>query len=141
MTGLSELLENGMLSKIFRTLVAHDEFAQSRLRKAPYLLVAIPLALLGTLFTWIGFQLFTQDAHVTPVAPEAGFEFVAILLLGTSYCPVFFVTSLICFRVWGVPWALAAGMSTATFARTLAAVWLARKVRGFCHYLGHFEEL
>jgi signal transduction histidine kinase/CheY-like chemotaxis protein len=43
--------------------------------------------------------------------------------------------------VWGVPWAVAAGMSAATLARTLTGVWLAKKVRGLSHYLGHFEEL
>ncbi|MBV8728684.1 MAG: MASE1 domain-containing protein, partial [Acidobacteriia bacterium] len=129
-----------MLSEILNVLPVRDPFADSRLRRAPYLLVAIPMALLQSILEGLGFLLITHDTGFTPVFPEAGFELVALLLFGLRYWPVVFMTSCLTLMAGGLPWFLAIGISTATLLRALTGVWLAKRVLGHRTF-GHFDEL
>src|SRR5215831_8284752 len=82
-----------------------DDFANSSARRAPYLLVALLLALLHLGSTWFGYLLISGGAQVTPVFPEAGLDLVVILLFGPRYWPILFA-AYFASNLWRhVPWA------------------------------------
>lgn len=117
-----------------------DEFADSRARRIPYVLVAAILALAHLGSSWLGHHLISEDAQFTPVWPEAGLDLVAILVFGTRYWPVLF-SAYFADSLWThAPWLSALGVALAGIIRTLTAVWLFRWISAV-KKLGHWVDL
>ena len=123
-----------------RSLSDADQFADSRLRNLPYPVVTLFIALLHVGSSWLGYLLISGGAQVTPVFPEAGLDFVAILVFGPRYWPVllasYFATSL-----WRhVLWAPSVGVALVSLLRTIGAARLYRWISER-KFLGNFIDL
>src|SRR5690348_210462 len=79
-------------------------FANSRLRKCPYLAVAAGLALMHLGSSWLGYLLLSAGGQTTPVWPEAGLDLVALVVFGTRYWPVLYAAYYISSMHQGVAW-------------------------------------
>jgi PAS domain S-box-containing protein len=128
-------------TQLWRGSRAGDPFAEAPLRKTPYLVVALFIAIAHLASSWFGYLLLSGGVAVTPVFPEAGLDLVIVLVFGTRCWPVllaaYFATSL-----WRhTPWLASCGVAAASLLRTMIAVLLVRWVSGMKNRLGHFEDL
>jgi len=119
-----------------------DTFADCRLRKAPYLLIALVIAALHLGSSELGTLLIREGAPVQPVWPEAGLDLVALLLFGKRFWPVllvaYYATNV---GRLSVAWLPSIGMALASLGRTLTAVWLFERISRWKRALGHFDDL
>src|SRR5579864_9124506 len=128
-------------SDLWRRCRATDPFEASPLRRTPYLLVAVFIALAHLGSSWFGYLLLSGGAQVTPVFPEAGLDLVIALVFGPRYWPIL-LASYFASSVWRhVPWLPSCGVALAGLIRTLLAATLVRWVSGFRKTLGHFEDV
>jgi signal transduction histidine kinase/CheY-like chemotaxis protein len=118
-----------------------DVFSTSPLRRAPYLLVAVVLALAHLGCTKIGWLLIAGGAHVTPVWPEAGFDIVALLLFGTRFWPVLLAANFAGILQEGIPWLPSMGAAVAAIGRAMVGVWIFAAVARLKSRFGHFVDL
>jgi signal transduction histidine kinase/DNA-binding response OmpR family regulator len=119
-----------------------DEFATSRLRKAPYLLVAVFLFIMQLGLAWLGYLVIQDGSLTSLVLPGSALGLVALLVFGTRYWPVLLVAYCVtAAQRKGLSWLSTSGMALAGLVRTLCAVWLFRQVSRMKKSLGHFEDL
>src|SRR5580658_3061458 len=118
-----------------------DSFSTSPLRRAPYPVVAVLLAIAHLGCTKMGWLLIAGGAQVTPVWPEAGFDIAALLLLGTRYWPVLLAANFLGVLQQGIPWVPSVGAAIAAIGRALAGVCLFTSVSRMKAFVGHFEDL
>ena len=127
-----------------RTLLSwfHDDsFSTSPLRRAPYALVAVLLAIAHLGCAKIGLLLVAGGPQVTRMWPEAGFDIVALLLFGTRYWPVFLVANFLGILQVGFPWLPAIGAALAGLGRAMTGVWICAAVSKLKSWFGHFLDL
>ncbi len=126
---------------LWRRYSASDPFESSPLRKAPYLAVALFIALAHVGSSWFGYLLLSGGAQVTPVFPEAGLDLVIVLVFGSRYWPIL-LASYFASSLWRhVPWLPSCGVAFAGLIRTYAAAFVIRWISGFRKTLGHFEDV
>jgi signal transduction histidine kinase/CheY-like chemotaxis protein len=118
-----------------------DSFSTSPLRRAPYPVVALLLAIAHLGCTKIGWLLIAGGTQVTPVWPEAGFDIVALLLFGTRYWPILLAANLVGILQQGIPWLPSTGAAVAAIGRALVGVWIFAAVAKLKPWVGHFFEL
>jgi signal transduction histidine kinase/integral membrane sensor domain MASE1 len=127
-----------------RGLLWNDDggpFCSSRLRKLPYVTVAIPLFFAHLALAQLGWSLMS-GVTLTPVWPAAGLDLVALLVFGTRFWPVllaaYFATT---FARPPMDLLVGCGISLANVFRALAAAWLFRAITRTRKFLGPFEEV
>jgi len=119
-----------------------DAFANSPLRKAPYLLVAVFLFVIQLALAWLGYLVIQDGSLTSLVLPGSAFGLISLLVFGTRYWPVLLVAYCVtAAQRTGVSWVSMSGMAFAGLVRTLTAVWLFRQVSRMKKSLGHFEDL
>ena len=117
-----------------------EPFSGSRLRKLPYVTVAIPLFFAHLALAQLGWSLLS-GATLVPVWPAAGLDLVALLLFGTRFWPVLLAAYLATTFARPMDWMVGWGISLANIFRALAAVWLFKAISRKRKFLGHFEEV
>ena len=115
-------------------------FSSSRLRKLPYVTVAIPLFFVHVALAQLGWSLLS-GATLVPVWPDAGLDLVALLLFGTRFWPVLLAAYLATTFARPMDWMVGWGISLANVFRTLVAVWLFKAISKKRNFLGLFEEV
>ena len=118
-----------------------DEFARSRARNTPYLLVAIFLALLHLGSAWLGYVLIPRGSRLTPEFPGAGLDLVVVLVFGPRYWPILALCYFATAMSRNTSWTLSAVLALASLVRTLASAWLFQEVRRIRKILGDFSDL
>jgi signal transduction histidine kinase len=118
-----------------------DSFSTSPLRRAPYPVVAVLLALAHLGCTKIGWLLIAGGAQVTPVWPEAGFDIVALLLFGTRYWPILLAANFAGILQQGIQWLPSLGAAVAATGRALVGAWIFAAVAKLKSWVGHFFDL
>ena len=118
-----------------------DSFSASPLRRAPYPVVAVLLAIAHLGCTKMGWLLIAGGTQVTPVWPEAGFDIVALLLFGTRYWPILLAANLAGILQQGIPWLPSLGAAVAATGRALVGVWIFAAVAKLKAWVGHFFDL
>src|SRR5690348_9364962 len=71
-----------------RTVRTKDPFQNSRFRKAPYLAVALFIAIFHVGTLWFGNVLFSRGAQVMPAFRGFAVDLVIVLVFGTRYWPI-----------------------------------------------------
>jgi len=126
-----------------RGLLCNDDgesFSGSRLRKLPYVTVAIPLFFAHVALATLGWSLLS-GATLVPVWPAAGLDLVALLFFGIRFWPVLLAAYLVTTFALPLDWMTGWGISLANILRTLVAVWLFKAISKKRSFLGHFEEV
>jgi signal transduction histidine kinase/integral membrane sensor domain MASE1 len=126
-----------------RGLLWNDDggtFGNSRLRKLPYVTVAIPLFFAHLALAQLGWSLMS-GVTLTPVWPAAGLDLVALLVFGTRFWPVLLAAYLVTTFARPMDLMVGCGISLANVFRALAAVWLFRAISKKRNFLGPFEEV
>jgi signal transduction histidine kinase/DNA-binding response OmpR family regulator/integral membrane sensor domain MASE1 len=118
-----------------------DSFAHAALRRAPYFLIAICVAIAHLSSSELGYLLIREGSPVTPVWPEAGVDLVALLVCGTRFWPILLGADFVSWAARpGMTWSPALVVALAGVGRTLIGVWLFRRVASIKRWLGHYEE-
>jgi len=126
-----------------RGMLGDDEgspFGNSKLRKLPYLTVAIPLFIAHVALAQLGWSLLS-GATLVPVWPDAGLDLVALLIFGTRFWPVLLAAYFATTFPRGLDWMVVWAISLANIFRTLVAVWLFKVISRKRNFLGPFEEV
>ena len=126
-----------------RGLLWNDEggpFSSSRLRKLPYVTVAIPLFFAHLALAQLGWSLMS-GVTLTPVWPAAGLDLVALLVFGIRFWPVLLAAYLSTTFARPMDLMVGCGISLANVFRALAGVWLFRAISKKRSFLGPFEEV
>ncbi|MBZ5578774.1 MAG: PAS domain-containing protein [Acidobacteriia bacterium] len=119
----------------------NDPFAASPLRKAPYFVVAVFIALLHLGLVPVGNLVLVRGPQALPAFPGLGVDLVIVLVFGPRYWPVllasYFVNSL-----WRqVPWEASCGVALAGLIRTLLGAALVCRLSDKKKLLGPFEDI
>ena len=115
-------------------------FSSSRLRKLPYVTVAIPLFFVHVALAQLGWSLLS-GATLVPVWPAAGLDLVALLVFGTRFWPVLLAAYFATTFARPMDLMVGCGISLANVFRALAAAWLFRAISAKRKFLGPFEEV
>jgi signal transduction histidine kinase/integral membrane sensor domain MASE1 len=117
-----------------------EPFSGSRLRKLPYVTVAIPLFVAHLALAQLGWSLMS-GVTLTPVWPAAGLDLVALLILGTRFWPVLLVAYLATTFARPMDFRVVWAISLANVFRALVGVWLFKAISRKRNFLGPFEEV
>jgi PAS domain S-box-containing protein len=128
-------------SQLLQGLRTRDAFETSPLRKAPYCLVAVFIALAHFGAALLTDHLLYRAAQVLPLFPGSALDLAILLVFGLRYWPVlygvYFATS-----VWRqVPWLASFGIASAGLIQSLIAAWIVRCISGSKKLFGDFEDL
>src|SRR5437870_1071197 len=115
-------------------------FADSRLRRVPYPVVAILFAAAHIGSARLGLLFAIRSPHVSAVWPASGLDLAVLLILGVRYWPVILVGSFLADAMVGTPWLASAGLASANAIESLAGVWIFQCASKIRKHLEYFEE-
>ncbi|HEY4363203.1 MAG TPA: CHASE domain-containing protein [Bryobacteraceae bacterium] len=120
---------------------ARPYFGDSAASRLPYFVTAVLLLLFNLVAVRAGYLFVDESSQSVPFWPGAASGLGCLLLFGTRYWPVLFVSYFVgCFqRHFG--WNICIGVSLAGVARTLVGVSIFRLVARYRKQLGEFEDL
>ncbi len=124
-----------------RTVPTKDPFQNSRFRKAPYLGIALFIAIFHVGSLWFGNVLFSRGAQVMPAFRGFAVDLAIVLVFGTRYWPILLAVFFGSSMGKGVPWLPSCGLAVACTVRTVAAAWIFRRASNIKSRLGPFEDL
>ncbi|HEY7388796.1 MAG TPA: MASE1 domain-containing protein, partial [Bryobacteraceae bacterium] len=128
-------------NRLWRHVRGNDPFAASSLRRTPYPVVTLFIAIVHFGFRALGKLLIVEKSQIMPAFPGLGFDLVTLLVFGTRYWPI-----LLAFYFEGaisrhMAWLPSCGIAFASLARTFVTVALVRWIAGMKKFLGPFEDM
>jgi len=128
-------------TRLWQNLRNNDPFAASPLRKAPYLVVAIFIAILHLVSLQAGNLVIARGPQALPAFPGFGLDLVIVLVFGPRYWPILLVAYFANSFWRQVPWLASCGLALASLIRTLLGAALVRWVSSMKKLVGPFEDL
>src|SRR5579884_122621 len=128
-------------SRLWRHICGNDPFAASPLRRTPYLVVTLFIAIVHFGLLAASKLVIVEKSRILPPFPGLGFDFVVILVFGLRYWPILLALHFGGSLSWHLGWLRSCGVAFASLACTLLAVALVRWVAGVKRFLGPFEDM
>lgn len=126
---------------MWRHIRGNDPFAASPLRRTPYLVVTLFIAIVHFGLLSASKLLIVEKSQILPPFPGLGFDFIVILVFGLRYWPILLALHLGSSFWRHLGWLQSCGIAFAGLACTLAAVALFRWIAGVKRFLGPFEDM
>src|SRR5690349_3494410 len=113
-------------SRLWRHIRGNDPFAASLLRRTPYPVVTLLIAIVHFALSQVSKLVIAEKSQILPAFPGLGFDLVIILVFGLRYWPILLALPFAGSLSRHLGWLPSCAIASASLTRTLLAAALVR---------------